>query len=430
MPTLTQSVDQAQPTFTRPITGAPRDFAYLDGLRALSMIGVLLFHVRTFLLIPPLDGLAPAPLIWGSFWCEPVGYGMSCLIIISGYGSMLSAMRPGKEKLSAGVAYLLRRARRLLIPYYIVLAVCLALLAITPKQYLALASYGGAAYQAFSPLTIVSHIFLFHNFIPSAYYAINPILWSIAPIFQVYVIFAFLLLPLYRYLGIRWTVVIATLIGYLPLPGHPYMGDIRPYYIAFFAWAMGAVLLERDGSTELESRRISNLSGGLSLFFFSTFLAVWVYDLIYLKNQLTFIKPALNQIMLYETLTGLGSVFLLIYLGNRIQSATKSTISNILSHRSLKPLALIAYSLLLTHYPVLAAVRVLTRVTHMNSWGTLITMFVVGVGASFFVAWIFYLAVESNFLSRRLAAVKAQTDPTPSPLEDHAFNRAANSQLG
>jgi len=134
--------------------------------------------------------------------------------------------------------------------------------------------------------------------------------------------------------------------------------------------------------------------------------------------------------MLYETLTGLGSVFLLIYLGNRIQSATKSTISNILSHRSLKPLALIAYSLLLTHYPVLAAVRVLTRVTHMNSWGTLITMFVVGVGASFFVAWIFYLAVESNFLSRRLAAVKAQTDPTPSPLEDHAFNRAANSQLG
>ena len=409
MPTLTQSIEQAEPTFTKPVTGAPREYPYLDGLRALSMIGVLLFHIRTFLVIPPLMGIDPKPLIWGSFWCEPVGYGISCLIIISGYGSMLSALRPGKEKLSAGVAYLLRRARRLLIPYYVVLALCLALLAVTPARYLALASYSGAAFNAFSPLTILSHIFLFHNFIPSAYYAIDPILWSIAPIFQVYVVFAFLLLPLYRYCGIKWTVVIATLIGYLPVPGHPYMGHIRPYYIAFFAWAMGAVLLERDGSTELESSRISNLSGGLSLFFFVSFLATWVYDLIYLKNQLTFIKPGLNQIMLYETLTGLGSVFLLIYLGNRVQSPIKSAIINILSHRSLKPVALIGYSLLLTHYPVLAAVRALTRVAHLNSWETLFSMFLVGGGATFFVAWLFYLGVESKFLSRRLATVKAQT---------------------
>ena len=410
MSTLSQSTDTTNPTFTRPVTGAPREFPYLDGLRAMSMIGVLLFHVRTFLLIHPFNGPIPKPLIWGSFWCEPVGYGMSCLIIISGYGSMLSALRPGKEKLSAGVAYLLRRARRLLIPYYVVLAICLALLAVTPDRYLALAAYGGAAYQAFSPLTLLSHIFLFHNFIPSAYYAINPILWSIAPIFQVYVIFAFLLLPLYRYLGIKWTVVIATLIGYLPLPGHPYMGDIRPYYIAFFAWAMGAVLMERDGATELESTRISHWSGGLSLFFFSSFLGIWIYDLMYLKDQLTFIKPHLNQIMLYETLTGLGSVFLLIYLGNRNQSPIKSAISSILSHRSLKPLALIAYSLLLTHYPVLAAVRAVTRIMHLGTWATLITMFVGGVGASFFVAWLFYLCVESNFLSRRLATVKAETE--------------------
>ena len=373
------------------------------------MIGVLLFHIRTFLLIPPLNGLNPKPLIWGSFWCEPVGYGMSCLIIISGYGSMLSALRPGKEKLSAGVAYLLRRARRLLIPYYIVLALCLALIAVTPRRLIVIASYGGAAAQAFRPLTLISHLLLFHNFIPSAYYSINPILWSIAPIFQVYVIFAFLLLPLYRTVGIKWTVILATLIGYLPLPGHPYMADIRPYYIAFFAWAMGAVLLERDGSTELESTRISKWSGFLSMTFFSTFLVIWIYDLMYLKDQLTFIKPGLNQIMLYETLTGLGSVFLLLYLGNRIHSPIKSAISNILSHRRLKPFALIAYSLLLTHYPVLAAVRVLTRLTHMNAWATLFTMFFVGGGASFFVAWLFYLAVESNFLSRRLATVKAET---------------------
>jgi peptidoglycan/LPS O-acetylase OafA/YrhL len=407
MPALTQNT--APPTFTKPVTGAPREYPYLDGLRALSMIGVMLFHVRTLTLIPPIDGLNAPLLEWATFWCEPVGYGMSCLIIISGYGSMLSAMRPGKEKLSAGLAYLKRRARRLLIPYYAVMALCLALIAITPRRYLIIAGYGGSARNAFKPLTLISHILLFQNFVPSSYYAINQILWSIAPIFQVYVIFALILLPLYRRIGIKWTVILATLAGYAGLPGHPWMGDIRPYYISFFAWAMGAVLMERDGATELESTRVSRWSGLLSLGFFSTFLGIWVYDLIFIKGQLGFIKPELNQIMLYETLTGLGSVFLLIYLGNRTPSRIKCWISDVLSSRRLKPFALIAYSLLLVHYPVLAATRLLTRLAHMNSWEVLVTMFVVGIGGSFFVAWLFYMAVESNFLSRRLAAVRAQT---------------------
>jgi len=409
MPALSENIEPAPPTFTKPSTGAPRDFPYLDGLRALSMIGVLLFHIRTLTLIPPpLKGLSAPVLIWGTFWCEPVGYGMSCLIIISGYGSMLSAMRPGKEKLSAGVAYLMRRARRLLIPYYAVLALCLAIIAITPNRYLSIASYQAAAVHAFKPMVLISHILVFHNFVPDSYYRINPVLWSIAPIFQVYVIFAFILLPIYRRFGIKWAVIVGTLVGYLPLPGHPYMADIRPYYIAFFAWAMGAVLMERDGASELESTRISKWSGWLCFAAFSTFFGVWIYDLLFLKTQLTMIKPAPHQIMLYETLTGLGSVFLLIYLGNRTCSPIKSAISNFLSHRRMKPFALIAYSLLLVHYPVLSATRVLTRLVPMNSWEVLLTMFVVGGGGSFFIAWLFYLCVESNFLSRRLAVVRAE----------------------
>jgi peptidoglycan/LPS O-acetylase OafA/YrhL len=379
------------------------------------MIGVLLFHIRTLAVVPPLNGLNMSVLAWTTFWCEPVGYGMSCLIIISGYGSMLSAMRPGKEKLSAGLAYLVRRARRLLIPYYVVIVICLGLIAITPKRYLVMGMYWNSSSHAFAPLTLISHLFLFQNFIPSSYYQIDPIVWSIAPIFQVYVIFALILLPLYRWIGMKWTVVIGTLVGYLPLPGHPYMGDIRPYYIAFFTWAMAAVLLERDGATELESSRISKWSGWLCFASFFTFFCIWVYDLLFLKNQLTFVKPPLNQIMLYETLTGLGSVFLLIYLGNRTPSRIKGAISAVLSHRRLKPLALIAYSLLLVHYPVLCATRVLVRLTGMNSWETVLTLFVVGGGGSFFVAWLFYLCVESNFLSRRLAVVRA---------EDQAEDRA------
>jgi peptidoglycan/LPS O-acetylase OafA/YrhL len=178
-----------------------------------------------------------------------------------------------------------------------------------------------------------------------------------------------------------WTCVAATLVGYVPIIHHPYMADIRPYYIAFFAWAMAAVLMERDGASELESARISKWSGWLSCAAFSTFLGVWIYDLMFVQNQLTWTKPPLNQIMLYESLTGIGSVLLLIYLGNRTVSPVKSAISNLLSHRRLKPFALIAYSLLLVHFPVLSATRALTRLAGMNTWQTLLTMFVVGGGA-------------------------------------------------
>jgi peptidoglycan/LPS O-acetylase OafA/YrhL len=131
--------------------------AYLDGMRALAALYVLLFHVYIWYFRPVL----PASTHWFLNWLSYGSVAVAIFICISGYCLGLS-QRPAGE-------FLIRRCRRILPPY--VAAVALTML-ISP----------------WSAGQLTAHAFLMQNMADHWRFTGNYALWSIATEFQFYLL--------------------------------------------------------------------------------------------------------------------------------------------------------------------------------------------------------------------------------------------------
>ena len=212
---------------------------FLDGMRAIACLYVLLFHVLTV----RLDG--PAQLSWPLDWLKAVfGYGhlsVVTFIVLSGFSLMLPVVRSGKLELPAGFRhYISRRARRILPPYYASI-----MLALVPL--LAMKSLGAGlgveqvSHGALSAGSLVSHLLLVHNLSFDWVYRINGPAWSVATEWQIYFLFPFLLLPLWRRVGPLATIAISYALGALPVfvlaPEHSFFWAC-PWFAGSFAMGM------------------------------------------------------------------------------------------------------------------------------------------------------------------------------------------------
>jgi peptidoglycan/LPS O-acetylase OafA/YrhL len=217
---------------------------FLDGLRGLAGLYVLLFHEST----PKLDtaGTLSVPLQYLHRFLEQGRHSVVFFIVLSGFSLMLPVVRAGTGHLVGGFRrYISRRARRILPPYYAALLVSIALILVYNRLN---ARMGGAPQldAALQPGSVLSHVFLVHNLNFDWTFRINGPMWSVATEWQIYFIFALLLLPLARRTGMLVMVLIAWVLSSLPvflLPPELNLYWASPWFVGSFALgAYGAQL--------------------------------------------------------------------------------------------------------------------------------------------------------------------------------------------
>lgn len=334
--------------------------AEIDGLRALAVMPVILFHA-------------------GFEWFSGGFVGVDVFFVISGYlitTIIISEMAEGKFSI---VNFYERRARRILPALFFVMAACLpfAFLWLTPNE---LKDFG----QSLVAVSTFSSNILFWR--EGGYFdaaaELKPLLhtWSLAVEEQYYILFPVFLMLTWR-LGVKWILILLSIVFLVSL-GVAQWGAYNSPTAAFF-------LLPTRGWE----------------------LLVGVFTAFYLKYNSHFKSHSLNQalsllgvgmiaysIIAFDKTTPFPSLYALIPVigtGLIILSAVpKTLIHNLLSLKIIVGIGLISYSAYLWHQPLLAFAR-------YRSFGEiseliLFTLFAI----SFVMAWFSWRFVEKPFRSK------------------------------
>jgi len=239
---------------------------FLDGLRGLAALYVALFHVVGAQRLAQ----TALPLRLATGWMHYGYYAVDVFIVLSGYCLMLPVARADGGRLRGGpVGFFRRRARRILPPYYAACAVSLLLIL---AARLAKTRVQADEPGVFAPGNLLAHLLLLHNLRSDWSSSVNIVLWSVATEWQIYFVFALLLLPVWRRLGSMGAVAVGFLVGFLPhflLPGGHNFDWARPWYIGLFATGMAGAVLGFSADARQARWRARLPWGWLSLGFFA-----------------------------------------------------------------------------------------------------------------------------------------------------------------
>ena len=182
---------------------------YLDGIRGVGCIIVILYHAWQFLVGYPWKFGLPrwfslVSLIRGGF------FALTTFMVLSGYLLTLPVVKGKEVSFRGGTSsFMERRAWRILPPYATALALSILLLLVCPFLLQPTGTPWDLAIKG-EPLGVVSlltHTVLIQNLWSSTEVLINPPLWSVALEWQIYFIFAFLLVPIWRRYGLPVSVL-------------------------------------------------------------------------------------------------------------------------------------------------------------------------------------------------------------------------------
>ena len=167
---------------------------------------------------------------------------VAVFIAISGFCLALPLAQGGDWNLQAERFYR-KRMRRILPPYFATVAIALVVaLACSHRSYFQ--DYGGTP---ITWLTVVSHIFLFQNWIPSELYTLDGPLWSIAVECQLYLFFP-LLVMLWRKSGTWVTLAVSFIVAHAIFDVTHGLGNSN-FLFLFTEGMLGAKLAFSDRST-------------------------------------------------------------------------------------------------------------------------------------------------------------------------------------
>lgn len=367
---------------------------YLDGLRALASVYVVLFHAGACFTGSggaPLPGFARLGLKAVSFGHDAV----AVFIVLSGYCLMLPVARADGELKRGLASYVRRRAWRILPPYFATLLVSLLLLALLPILETPTKTIWQDTHPAFDPGALLSHVFVVHNWFPHYAYRINGPLWSVATEWQIYFVFPFLLLPLWRRFGAVAAVAGGALVGaalvwLAPRAAH----TACSWYIGLFALGMSAAGIgfasratERNARERLPWGAITlGLLGAVAL------------------GITVFIKRWFVWIPLSDALVGATTASALVYLTRHASahdggsSAPKPLALRVLEARPLVFLGQFSYSLYLTHLPIVALCYFLLHRLELAAGREWLLLVLLSLPLSVIVAYPFYWVFERRFV--------------------------------
>ncbi len=373
--------------------------SHLDGLRGLSALYVVLVHSlgnyrysTNITLFPPgirrLIGLT-------SFGQAAV----VIFIVLSGYCLTMPLVMSNTTSLRGGVQdYLKRRARRILPVYYAALGISLLLIAAVPAMNRISNSEWDGSLPAYKWDVILSHLLLIHNLNDKWLLKIDYPMWSVATEWQIYFVFALILLPLWRSFGLTTTLITATLLGIAPhwlFRGR--LDGAHFEFIGLFAYGMAAAIISFSKEPKLSILRKKYPWGALALL---SLLPI-AYFAKYRWNG------SWLNIVLGFLVVGLAAVFLLIYCANSPSASQQKSTPWVMLFLTSKPcvsLGSFSYSLYLIHAPVLAICTIIIRRFHLPLTTEVAPFVIVSVPLCLVAAYLFYQLFEKPFLAKRRAS--------------------------
>ncbi len=381
---------------------APRlRLPFLDGVRGLAALYVVFYHAYCTSDCSTLGWRHTLPPLLEKLlrWLLHGNVGVDVFIVLSGFCLMLPVATHPERRLEGGVGrYIARRAQRILPPYFAVVLLSLALIALVPALGEKANVYWDSSLPAFTPDVLLSHLFVVHNVSPDWSSKINYPLWSVATEWQIYFFLPLLILPVWRRIGLFAAVAVASILSVLPHFLFDGRFDVAyPHFLGLFAiGAAGAVI----GITH-DPRRLP--WGAIAL-------AAWAPLLLAMQfRHEAFVRYRIAM----DFAVGLATVALLIYGAHctRREEKSASPVLRLLEAPAAMWLGAISYSLYLIHAPVLASLHVITRHLQFQSLPTFAVLIALGVPLALLAAYGFHLGCERPFLSQRAARAAANAVP-------------------
>jgi peptidoglycan/LPS O-acetylase OafA/YrhL len=397
---------------------------FLDGMRGLAAVWVMLAHLQTLMISPQMEANLMFPWSWLATLGHCGGFAVAIFIALSGFCLMLPIAnqtakgRPPDLTPAWWRSYIYRRARRILPPYYAALALCW-LLPVALRLLPGMHQFGSdTAAMNYGPGNMLSHLFLVHNLSPVWWNLLDPPMWSVATEWQIYFLFPLFLIPAWRRAGRLAAVAVGFFVGLLPqMLGFYPVASTTPgsFYLGIFALGMaGADLRFRDtASWERMQARVpwQGCLAALTLILIAT---------MYLINLL----PTASALRSYGSViahseVGLITVCLILFC-SRVDDGVRplptkyfnfsqaSLILRCLESRVAVKLGTFSYSLYLIHYPVLDFI---VKHLHGKNASPLMKVVVVGpvcIVAAMLASYGFHLLAE-----RRVISAASRPHPTP-----------------
>jgi len=372
---------------------------HLDGLRACLALYVVAHHC--YLTIYPAGAVLslrnPSQIFWyGRF---AVGW----FIALSGYCLMIPVVKDGSTeyRLPRGALdFFRRRARRILPTFYAALVLSLVLC------WTVVGKMTGTHWDASLPVTrvaIVSNLLMLQDMIQP--YRINHSFWSIAVEWRIYFLFP-VMLWLWRRMGaVPATVLISSACFVLMIATHfaPSFDLLIRTYTCTFLFTLGVF-------SAAQAARVAKAPPSEWIRLLLLAVAVVLLALAFAIDSKR--APSILQREIIEDATFAISACLFLFLWT---TPGRSVIRPILASRPFAFVGVFAYSIYLTHAPLVQLIwQLFIRNSSLHGFTALVVLQLIALPASTAAAFVFFLAFEKPFLSRKQrAAVVESTLPEP-----------------
>jgi peptidoglycan/LPS O-acetylase OafA/YrhL len=383
----------------KPTTSKPH-LLYLDGLRAVAALYVCMHHAMMEYKVIPANSLEKIFLTL----FKSGHYAVNLFIVISGFSLMLPAVRKNYQVASVWEFYK-RRVIRIIPPYYIAMLLSLLLI------WFFIDFPTGSVWDKCIPVTprnIITHIFLINDLFISDVYKINHAFWSIPVECRIYVFFPLLLL-IWRKFGPGAVALSAVTISgllYLSLKLlRTQYADIdlvtagvHPYIILF---TLGMLATDVSFSNSKMARLADKLPWGI-------LLIVSCGIFVFYKSRVTFYVDENGNLEnnIVDVLFGLICFCLLVICSKeKYASSYLSVARKTFSFKPLASTGLFAYSIYLIHAPLLHMIGVyIITPLHLSPFKATVLLIFGGTAAIIGLAYLFFLAFERPFLTKKKAS--------------------------
>ena len=362
------------------LPAAPLHLKYLDGLRALAALYVLVHH--SFLQVyPRYEPIAGNFTQWGDLFYYG-GYAVALFIVLSGFCLALPVVR-GDGTLKHGVPGFLRgRTLRILPPYFLAVGASLLLI------WLGIGRETGTHWDVSIPVSgksIVTHLLLIHD-LAGDFASINHSFWSIAVEWRIYLLFP-LLVVAWRVAGPLLSTALVLVASYLAFRGLLPL-DHRAYHVHFLGlFTLGMLAATVAYSPAPLYARLRQAPWALLAL--AGLAGVVVVSKVPLRNG------ELLQPYQCDYVVGFWASALLVYLATRPQSA----LHRLLSRQPLVWLGGFAYSIYLMHAPLIQVVwQYLLFPLRHDDTGMFLGLVLAGTPIIVINCYLFYVCCEKPFV--------------------------------
>jgi peptidoglycan/LPS O-acetylase OafA/YrhL len=225
--------------------------------------------------------------------------------------------------------------------------------------------------------------------------AIDNPMWSVATEWQIYFLFPFVLLPLWRHAGLAAAVIGGFAVGLLPvllLPSGTDFDTWCPWMLGDFAVGMAAASIAFAPPERIVSK-------GMKIWGLAA--AMVVAGIALLQIRFPQLWHAMEEWQ-KDVLTGAAVGLLLVYLARcQLKCTRPPLLFRMLDSRLPIALGAFSYSLYLVHFPIISVLDIFVGHLSHNAKVQVLTMYVIGTALSLICGYAFYRVFERPFISAR-----------------------------